>query len=81
MKRAIKEMSKFSRKTAEGILEAYRRNELESITFPHKGELVDGVIWREDDALYLIPIKSVNSTSFELPADLVEREPDEKDKT
>lgn len=80
MKRVIKEMSKFSRKTAEAIFKDYQSNELESITFPYKGELVDGVIWREEDALYLIPVKSVNSTSFELPEDLVEREPDEKDK-
>ncbi len=79
MKRAIKEMSKFSRKTAEDIFEAYQRNELESTTFPHKGELVDGVIWREEGALYLIPIKSVNSLSFELPKDLIEREPDENE--
>ena len=79
MKRAIREMSKFSRREAETILEAYRSNELETTIFPFKGELVDGVIWRQEDALFLIPIKSVKGKSFDLPEGLVEREPEEKE--
>jgi len=76
MKRAIREMSKFSSKEIEIILEAYRRNELESAIFPFKGKLVDGVIWRQEDALFLIPIKSVKGHSYELPMDLIERIPE-----
>ena len=78
MKRVIREMSKFSRKEAEAILDAYQSNELETTTFPFKGDLVDGVIWREEQALYLIPIKSVNAMKFELPEDFVERVPEDE---
>lgn len=70
MKRVIREMSKFPNAEARIILEAYKENELESTTFPHKGKLVDGVIYRKEDALYLIPVLSVHSTELELPEEL-----------
>lgn len=72
MKRVIREMSKFSRAEARIILDAYKEQELESTTFPHKGELVDGVIYRQEDALYLIPILSVHATVLEMPEELDE---------
>ena len=36
-----------------------KEGELERMSFPYKGQLVDGVIFLKDDVRYLIPLQSI----------------------
>lgn len=59
MDRVIKNFSKLARSQREEVYTAYHDNESERTTFPYKGAIVDGVIFRTDDVIYLVPISSI----------------------
>ncbi len=59
MNRVIKDFAKFDDATQEDIYAAYSEGELERTSFPFKGEISEGVIYKADETHYLIPRSSI----------------------
>ncbi|MDP5099271.1 MAG: hypothetical protein NWQ27_04710 [Crocinitomicaceae bacterium] len=59
MNRVIKDFAKFDDSTQEDIYAAYSDGELERTSFPFKGEISEGVIYKTDETHYLIPRSSI----------------------
>jgi len=57
--RVIRSFSKFDSSTKELIYSAFSEGELERTTFPYQGSIVEGVIYKTEEALLLIPIKTI----------------------
>ena len=59
MSRVIKSYSKLHVSLQEEIYIGYLEGELERTTLPYKGQITDGVIYKGDDVIYLIPISTI----------------------
>lgn len=59
MNRVIKDFAKFDESTQDEIYAAYSEGELERTSFPFKGEISEGVIYKADETHYLIPRSSI----------------------
>lgn len=59
MNRVIKDFAKFDDSTQEDIYAAYLEGELERTSFPFKGEISEGVIYKTEETHYLIPRASI----------------------
>lgn len=69
MNRVIKAFEKFNESLQEEIYALYHDGELERATFPFKGEIADGVIFSDDENMYLIPISSIKASKFSSAGD------------
>lgn len=69
MNRVIKAFEKFNESLQEEIYQLYHDGELERATFPFKGEIADGVIFSDDENMYLIPISSIKASKFSSAGD------------
>ena len=59
MNRVIKDFAKFDDSTQEDIYASYSEGELERTSFPFKGEISEGVIYKTEETHYLIPRSSI----------------------
>lgn len=59
MNRVIKNYSKLHHSLREEIYEGYSEGDLERTSFPYQGKLVDGVIYKSEDCVYLVPISTI----------------------
>lgn len=59
MKRVIKGLESFKKHQMEEIIQLYIDGELERSVFPYKGDFTEGVLFKEDEVIYLIPIDSI----------------------
>lgn len=59
MNRVIKDFAKFDDSMQEDIYAAYSEGELERTSFPFKGVISEGVIYKTDETHFLIPRSSI----------------------
>lgn len=59
MNRVIKDYSKLPADLQEEVYVEYSERGLERTSFPYKGNITDGVIFKGDDVIYLIPISTI----------------------
>lgn len=58
----IKSFEKFSEELQEEIYASYLQGQLERASFPFKGEIADGVIFKTEDSTFLIPLQSIKAS-------------------
>ncbi|TNE52791.1 MAG: hypothetical protein EP338_14230 [Bacteroidetes bacterium] len=63
MNRVIRDFSRLSKDQQSILLEGYAEGGLERTSFPYKGSLCDGLILKEDEVIYLVPIRSIQEHS------------------
>lgn len=81
MNRVIKDFAKFDDSTQEDIYAAYSEGELERTSFPFKGEISEGVIYKTDETHYLIPRTSIIAGRAGSAEDLDDDNDDDDDDT
>jgi len=59
MKTHMKKFYDLPGSVQEDLLANYKRGELESMRFPFKGKVVDGIIFLKDDIRYLVPTDTI----------------------
>lgn len=59
MNRVIRGFSKLSPKLREEVYNDFSEGDIERISFPYQGKIVDGIIYNYDDVVYLIPISTI----------------------
>ena len=59
MNRVIKDYTKIDKDLQEEIYEAFSQGGLERTTFPFRGAIAEGVIYKGEDITYLIPLSTV----------------------
>ncbi|MEJ6583008.1 MAG: hypothetical protein QNL61_11055 [Crocinitomicaceae bacterium] len=79
MNRVIKDFAKFDDSTQEEIYAAYSEGELERTSFPFKGEISEGVIYKKDENHYLIPRSSIIAGKAGSSEDLDDDDDDDDD--
>lgn len=79
MNRVIKDFAKFDDSTQEDIYAAYSDGELERTSFPFKGEISEGVIYKKDETHYLIPRSSIIAGKAGSSEDLDDDDDDDVD--
>ncbi len=79
MNRVIKDFAKFDDSTQEDIYAAYSEGELERTSFPFKGEISEGVIYKTDEIHYLIPRSSIIAGKAGSSKDLEDDDDDDHD--
>ncbi len=62
MNRVIRSFTKFSNQLQDEIYELYYEGELERTSFPYKGIIVDGVIYKTTEEMFLVPISTITSS-------------------
>lgn len=79
MSKVIKDFAKFDDGLQEEIYAAFSEGSLERATFPFRGEITDGVIFKMDDFTYLIPTNSIKSSKMASADDLDDNDDDDGD--
>lgn len=79
MNRVIKDFAKFDDSTQEDIYAAYSEGVLERTSFPFKGEISEGVIFKTDETHYLIPRSSIIAGRAGSAEDLDDDDDDDND--
>lgn len=59
MKKVIKAFKKLSKSVQNELYLDYSEGELERTVFPYNGDLEEGVLFKTDDCIYLVPISSI----------------------
>lgn len=59
MNRVIKDYTKIDKDLQEEIYEAFSQGGLERTSFPFRGAIAEGVIYKGEDITYLIPLSTV----------------------
>lgn len=61
MSKVIKGFSKFTADMQELIYDLYASGDLERASFPYQGELCQGVIYQNDEHMFLIPVSTITA--------------------
>ena len=59
MKKVIKAFKKLNKSVQNELYIDYSEGELERTVFPYNGDLEEGVIYKTEDCVYLVPISSI----------------------
>ena len=59
MKKVIKAFKKLNKSVQNELYIDYSEGELERTVFPYNGGLEEGVLFKTDDCIYLVPISSI----------------------
>ncbi len=59
MKKVIKAFKKLNTRVQNELYLDYSEGELERTVFPYNGDLEEGVLFKTDDCIYLVPISSI----------------------
>jgi hypothetical protein len=59
MNRVIRAYSKLSPRVREEVYNDFTEGNIERISFPYQGKIVDGIIYNYGDFIYLIPISTI----------------------
>lgn len=78
MNRVIRNYSKMPSSLREEVYKGYSESELERTTFPYQGQITDGVIYKTEDIIYLIPISTIIAGRSGSSDDLDDNDDDEE---
>ena len=79
MTKVIKRFSKFTAEMQDLIYDLYSSGGLERTSFPYQNEISQGVIYEEDDQLFLIPVSSI--TEYRSGSSAADDDDDDDDNT
>lgn len=79
MNRVIKDFLKIEKDLQEEIYAAYSEGLLERTNFPFRGEIAEGVIYKGEDVVYLIPKSTLIAGKAGSAKDLDEDDDDDDD--
>ncbi|PWL31458.1 MAG: hypothetical protein DCO96_04465 [Fluviicola sp. XM-24bin1] len=74
MKKVIKAFKKLSKSDQSELYMDYSEGELERTVFPYNGDLEEGVIYKTEECIYLVPISSIIEVKSSVGEDLEEDE-------
>lgn len=74
MKKVIKAFKKLSKSDQSELYMDYSEGELERTVFPYNGDLEEGVIYKTEECIYLVPISSIIEVKSAVGEDLEEDE-------
>ena len=74
MKKVIKAFKKLSKSDQSELYMDYSEGELERTVFPYNGDLEEGVIYKTEECIYLVPISSIIAVKSSVGEDLEEDE-------
>lgn len=69
MSKVIRAFEKLNKHLQMDLYSAYSEGELERTVFPYKGDLTEGVIYKEEEDTYLVPISSIVAMMSDLADD------------
>ena len=65
MRKLIKSFENLTKHTQVKVLDSFLSGSLERTLFPYRGSMTEGVIFKEEDDIYLISISSIRKASIE----------------
>ena len=74
MKKVIKAFKKLSKNDQSDLYMDYSEGELERTVFPYSGDLEEGVIYKTEECIYLVPISSIIEVKSAVGEDLEDDE-------
>jgi len=74
MKKVIKAFKKLSKSDQNELYADHSQGELERTAFPYNGGLEEGVIYKTEECIYLVPISSIKEAKSTVDEDLDEEE-------
>lgn len=74
MKKVIKAFKKLSKSDQSELYMDYSEGELERTVFPYNGDLEEGVIYKTEECIYLVPISSIIELKSSVGEELEEDE-------
>ncbi len=79
MNKVIKSFEKFNDDQQEAIYDLYLGGNLEKASFPFKGEIEEGVIYDDDENIYLIPASTIKASKLSTSDDNDDDDDDDVD--